>query len=154
MVDYNTEIGGSILRELKKGRTLRSVCKDEGMPDESSVREWIEQENHPFTPHYAEARRIGWHTMADECLEIADDSSNDWIKTKNGKVFNSDHYQRARLRLDTRKWLLSKCLPKIYGDKIETVHSGSIAFNNTQDDLAVLGRYGVDLTKLKEETIQ
>jgi hypothetical protein len=26
---------------------------------------------------------------------------------------------RDRLRVDTRKWLLSKALPKIYGDKVE-----------------------------------
>jgi len=41
--------------------------------------------------------------MADEVMEIADDKSGDPA--------------RDRLRLDTRKWLLSKALPKIYGDR-------------------------------------
>ncbi len=57
--------------------------------------------------------------MADEVLEVADDRAQDWIKTENGDVFNGDHYQRSRLMVDTRKWLLSKALPKIYGDKLE-----------------------------------
>ena len=32
--------------------------------------------------------------------------------------------QRSRLRVDTRKWLLSKALPKIYGDKVTAEISG------------------------------
>ena len=27
---------------------------------------------------------------------------------------------RNRLRVDTRKWMLAKMLPKVYGDKLET----------------------------------
>lgn len=45
--------------------------------------------------------------MADQLTEIADDKSGDPA--------------RDRLRLDTRKWLLSKALPKVYGDKIAHV---------------------------------
>ena len=60
--------------------------------------------------------------MADEMLEIADDGSNDWmLRNGSGKELhglNGEHIQRSRLRLDTRKWLLSKALPKIYGDKL------------------------------------
>ena len=60
--------------------------------------------------------------MADEMLEIADDGSNDWMMGKDGSnqfyAANGEHIQCSRLRLDTRKWLLSKALPKIYGDKL------------------------------------
>ena len=66
--------------------------------------------------------------MADEMLEIADDGSNDWMLRKDGDkefyVLNGEHVQRSRLRLDTRKWLLSKALPKVYGDKL-AVHSNA-----------------------------
>ena len=60
--------------------------------------------------------------MADELLEIADDGSNDWMKRQHGAdqsyAANGEHIQRSRLRLDARKWLLSKALLKIYGDKL------------------------------------
>ena len=60
--------------------------------------------------------------MADELLEIADDGSNDWMMRQHSGdqsyAANGEHIQRSRLRLDTRKWLLSKALPKIYGDKL------------------------------------
>ena len=42
--------------------------------------------------------------MADDILDIADESGDP---------------HRSRLRVDTRKWLLSKALPKIYGDRLE-----------------------------------
>ena len=33
-------------------------------------------------------------------------------------VVDHDHIARSRLRVDARKWLLSKMLPKVYGDKV------------------------------------
>jgi hypothetical protein len=55
--------------------------------------------------------------MFEELLEIADDGSNDWtIRTnKSGdeyEVANTEVVQRSRLRIDVRKWYLSKVLPK------------------------------------------
>ncbi len=37
-------------------------------------------------------------------------------------VLNGEHVQRSRLRVDSRKWLLSKLKPERYGDKLQ--HSG------------------------------
>jgi hypothetical protein len=42
------------------------------------------------------------------------------METKDGPRFDAEHVQRSRLRLDTRKWLLSKALPKVYGDKVQS----------------------------------
>jgi hypothetical protein len=36
---------------------------------------------------------------------------------------------RSRLRVDTRKWLLAKLLPKVYGEKLE--HAGAIGVDLT-----------------------
>ena len=71
---------------------------------------------------YARARDFGYEIMADEIIEIADDGTNDWMKRqqRNGSietVTNKDHLERSRQRIDARKWLLSKALPKKYGDK-------------------------------------
>ena len=38
---------------------------------------------------------------------------------------------RSRLQIDARKWLLSKMLPKKYGDKQQLEHSGSISIADT-----------------------
>src|SRR5690349_22642898 len=100
---YTDALGAAICDRLASGETLRFICADENMPDERTVRRWAIDVDHPFSPQYARAREAGYQLMADELIEIADNSEG------------SDN--RDRLRVETRKWLLSKALPKIYGDR-------------------------------------
>ena len=122
-VPYTAALGERICALLRDGLTLNQVCKLEGMPREASVREWAANPDHPITSNYARSREIGYQKMADELIEISDDATNDWIeRTRDDgstvEVVNHEHIQRSRLRVDTRKWLLSKALPKMYGDKV------------------------------------
>ena len=58
--------------------------------------------------------------MADQVMEIADDDAKDFVMNAKGDLVpDYENINRSRLRVDTRKWLLSKALPKIYGDKLE-----------------------------------
>lgn len=128
-VRYSPEIALIICDRLAKGESLRQICRSDGMPDESTVRLWSLTPDHPFSPQYAEARNLGIDAIAEETFEIADDGTNDWIQREvdEGRkevVFNGEHYQRSRLRVDTRKWYLSKIAPKRYGDKLTTEHTG------------------------------
>ena len=118
--DYTEELAAEICSRLSEGATLRAVCKADDMPTESAVRKWALQDRGGFRTQYAIAREIGYLAMADEIVEIADDSSGDTITDPETGAdrMDGEWVARSRLRLDTRKWLLSKCLPKIYGDKI------------------------------------
>lgn len=120
---FSAKIAARICEQLASGRTLRDVCSDEGMPAESTVRTWALDDREGFSAQYAKAREIGYHSMADELMEIADDGRNDWMERRGeedaGWQVNGEHIQRSRLRVDTRKWMLSKALPKLYGDKID-----------------------------------
>jgi hypothetical protein len=123
--DYTAELAATICSRLAAGETLRAVCRDEDMPPESTVRGWALEDRDGFSAHYAKAREIGYMAMADEALEIADDGKNDTYKTEDGaEATNHDVIARSRLRVDTRKWLLSKALPKVFGDKIVQEHVG------------------------------
>lgn len=121
--DYTAELAATICAELATGRSLRDVCTGEDMPAESTVRAWAVEDRGGFSAQYTRAREIGYHAMADELLEIADDGHNDWMERRGdedaGWQANGEHIQRSRLRVDTRKWMLSKVLPKVYGDKVE-----------------------------------
>lgn len=121
---YTPELAQEICEKLAEGMTLREVCRAESMPQESTVRNWALKDREGFFTQYDEARQIGYHAMADELLEIADSGINDWME-RNGEddagwQANGEHLQRSRLRVDTRKWMLSKTLPKIYGEKVTT----------------------------------
>ncbi len=70
------------------------------------------------------ARQLQAELLGDEIIEIADDRSGDYVEKRdqNGEPTGSylvDHenIQRSQLRVDTRKWYLSKVLPNVYGDR-------------------------------------
>jgi len=118
-VTYSQAIGDEICRRLADGEGLAVICKTPGMPDESSVRAWALDVDHPFSAKYSKAREVGWHRLADEVIEISDDRSKDVIVHDNGTTsIDHEHINRARLRVDSRKWLLARVLPKIYGEKL------------------------------------
>ena len=129
LTDYTQDIADKICERLAKGETLRSICRSDEMPSEATVRNWALSNREGFFAQYSQAREIGYHSMADEALEISDDGTNDWVMNnadEDGSAvyrLNGEHVQRSRLRVDTRKWLLSKALPKVYGDKLQ--HTGA-----------------------------
>jgi hypothetical protein len=116
MVRYSPEIAAEICERLAAGESLRAICRDLHMPEEAAVRQWVAKDLNGFASQYAQAREAGYHVMADEILEIADDSSHDTVHTEQGERPDSEWIARSKLRVDSRKWLLSKMLPKVYGD--------------------------------------
>lgn len=120
--DYSEETTTIICDRIASGEALIGICRDKDMPDKATVFRWLAK-HEAFRDKYARARELQMEAMAVEILEIADDSEGD--RTKEG-AFVSEHVQRSRLRVDTRKWLMSKLAPKKYGDKLDLNHSGSV----------------------------
>lgn len=116
---YTDEIGLEICERLANGESLRSICLDSHLPHKATVFRWLLSDNDlhdNFRDQYALAREIQYQSMADDLLDIADDGSNDWMDNNNpespGYVINGEALGRSRLRVDTRKWFMSKVLPK------------------------------------------
>lgn len=136
---YTDDLANDICSRIASGESLRSICRDDAMPAMSSVMLWLVDGKHPmFSEQYTKARQIQAESLADELFDIADDGSNDWM-AKHGKddepgyVLNGEHVQRSRLRVDTRKWYLSKVLPR-FADKQQLERSGSIDINKMSDE--------------------
>lgn len=125
--EYSQEKADEICIRMADGESLRSICRDEHMPDMSTVLRWLgRKELDHFRLQYAHAREVGLEQMAGEILEISDDTRLDTTYNKNGdEVANNEWIQRSKLRVDTRKWILSKLLPKKYGDRVINEHTGS-----------------------------
>jgi hypothetical protein len=105
------------LAELLRGRTLLEVCRDDGMPAYGTVRQWAKENREGFAACYSQAREFGCHVMADQIIDIADDSRGDWILRRKPDgtteyVADPGNIRRSRLRIKARHWLLSKLLPK------------------------------------------
>jgi hypothetical protein len=99
------------------------------LPSYVAINEWLAGDEKLAT-QYARAKRQQAEYLAEELMEIADDGENDWMESNApnnpGWVANGEHLQRSKLRVDTRKWLMSKLLPKKYGDKQEVEHTGNV----------------------------
>jgi len=103
--DCTPEVVGEICGRLASGESLRHICQDDHLPETATIYRWVIEDREGFSDQYAKARRSQALHWAEEILTIGDEE-------------NKEDTQRARLRVDTRKWLLSKVLPKVYGDKV------------------------------------
>jgi hypothetical protein len=104
---YSQEIADKILDLVSAGKSLTAACRGKGMPVPSTVYRWAE-ENPNFGARFEMAKEERAHMLSDEILVIAD-----------APATTSEEVQRNRLRVDARKWLASKLLPRVYADRIE-----------------------------------
>lgn len=125
---YSIELADTVCERIANGESLRRICKDEGMPSMTTVLKWLGS-NEQFALQYAHARELQAEGFFDEIADIADNASNDWMETCDpdnpGYRLNGEHIQRSKLRVDARKWMLAKMLPKKYGDKQQIDHTSS-----------------------------
>ena len=127
---YSDELGDEICERLCNGESLRAICEPSDMPSRSMVFRWLGN-NESFRDQYARAREEQADAIFDECLQIADESTNDYMDTQDSDgattaKLNGENIQRSRLRIDTRKWMAGKMRPKKYGEKLELEHSGKM----------------------------
>lgn len=125
---FAPQLINAMLDRIASGDSVRSISKDDRFPAMTTFFRWL-RENEDFRQQYARAKEIQAEFLAEDLLDIADDGTNDYIERegKDGNTFvefNSEHFQRSRLRVDTRKWIASKLLAKKYGDKIQQEVTG------------------------------
>ena len=101
-VKYSEEVTQKICDELANGKSLRQICAQEGMPVVGAVCKWLAI--YPeFHIEYAKAREAQAEYYADEIVDIADNATLEEV-------------QKAKLQIDSRKWVASKLKAKKYGD--------------------------------------
>ena len=120
--DYNKTIAALICERVATSTLgLDKLCSmHDDLPSKFTVNLW--RYKHPeFSTQYALAKLVQADLLAEECLEIADDDSQDTKidPTTGFEVCNTEFIARSRLRIDTRKWLAAKLLPKQYGTIVE-----------------------------------
>jgi len=106
---FSEEIADAICSRLAEGKTLLSICKEEGMPSRSSVYLWRE-ENEAFSDKFARARDLGFDAIADDVIEISDDKT--------------DEPASRRVRVQARLDLLGRWSTR-YSNKTSNEHTGA-----------------------------
>lgn len=110
-VRFSQEIFDEICVRIANGESLRKICKDDDMPNLTTVWKWLNN-NPELDKQYMRAREEQAETFVDEIQEISDAIIP---LGPDGKIDNGAVNQ-ARLRVDARKWIASKLKPKKFGD--------------------------------------
>lgn len=122
-----------ICSRLAEGESLRAVCSEEGMPSKGEFLRWVAEEvGAPggVADQYARAREAQAEGWAEEIVALSDEATD------------GQSAQAVRVRVDARKWVASKLIPKKYGERVDVTTGG--------DKLPG----GVDLTRLSTETLR
>ncbi len=101
---YNPDLALWICFDIAAGGKLSDVAKTRGLPSDVTIYEWMMNEP-AFAEAYTRAREIRAHRMFDQLETLADSA-------------DSENAQAVRIRVETRRWMLAKIVPKVYGDKI------------------------------------
>lgn len=156
---YNKEEIETIFKKILNhisvdGMAIRNVLKLDGTPSNETFFKWLEEDEEK-SKRYARACEERADLMFEDILHIADDTSRDTKTVDLGdgveiETLNSEAIQRSRLRVDARKWALSKMNPKKYGDKIDLTTGGDKI--NTPKDYSNLSNEEMKtLSKLEQK---
>lgn len=126
---YTPELFDEICEKIANSDLgLVYICEHKGL-NAKTFYDWL-KEDVELSNKYVRAREMQAEFLADQILAIADDGTNDFMKIVKGdmeyNVEDREVTNRSKLRVDARKWLASKLLPKKYGDKVQTELSGSL----------------------------
>jgi hypothetical protein len=104
---------------------LEHICKaNPEFPSPDAIQD-RKRKDESFCGKYAHAKADQVMILAEQIIDIADDSHSDTLEDEDGNVMvNREVIERTKIRIDARKWLASKLAPKIYGDKTAITGDG------------------------------
>lgn len=123
---YTPEVAKTILERIANGEPLNWICRDEGMPNPRTVRDWKNQKP-DFKQAYADARDVGFDviahrarlTMRGKKEEDGGESTGDVVRDK------------AIAEFDLK--LLAKWDPR-YAERMQHDHRGRISLEQLVAD--------------------
>jgi len=125
---YDPEIAADICSCISTcTNSLESILEsEERFPAKPAFYRWM-LDHQELRDLYARAKTEQLQILADEIQAIADEPQRGEVVTIKGderEVKISDMIEHRKLRIDSRKWLLSKLDPKKYGDKTAITGDG------------------------------
>lgn len=135
---FTQEKADLICSRIADGESLKSICESLGM-SRATVFRWLSQVPE-FEKQYIVAREEQAEYHAEQIIAIADEAE---VEAKyEGEqvrlVLDSTAVARNRLRVDARKWIAAKLLPKKYGDRQQIDLDAKVAVRSLDQELSEL----------------
>ena len=121
-----TSLSNNICQKLMEGKPLTQICQEKDLPSLTTIYKWINS-NPSFAKQIIQARRVGTQYYLDKMIEE--------LETMSAKDVGI-----VREKLHHYRWLASKLLPSLYGDKQEVVQDTKITIQWQQDPKIVEGQ--------------
>ena len=125
-LELTSEITDKICQQLMSGTPLTRICSRKELPSIATVNRWISKDP-SFAKQITNARRVGTQYYLDKMIEE--------LETMSAKDVGI-----VREKLHHYRWLASKLLPSLYGDKQEVVQDTKITIQWQQDPKIVEGQ--------------
>lgn len=158
---YSNQLIDNICKEIEVSEySLHKILQKPEYPCLATFQNWLASGKYPYLlERYARAKRLQAEYMEGQILAIADDSSNDYIMTEDGRMIeNRELVNRSRLRIEARKWLMAKLYPKKYGDRVDVTTDGEkinspvfVVNAVVHNELAKLGEPNKELPQVSDQ---
>jgi len=97
----------ALLVQIETGKSMREVCRMDGMPDHTTVIRWM-RDDAALATRYARARTAQADTLFDRMEAVEEAVAAGTMDS-----------HAARVVLDSMRWRASKLAPKVYGDRLD-----------------------------------
>lgn len=115
-----------IFDRVANGESMASICRSDDTPNQSTILVWAGQDPH-IQHMYTQALQMRAARMAEElrdhCTEL-----------ETGENISSERVQALKVVINTKQWIMSRLLPKMYGDKTTVEHTGEVKTDEKQLD--------------------
>jgi len=131
--EQKKEIFDTIFKRIEQGEALRTILLEDTMPSSQTFFIWIDADEDE-SKRYVRATELRADALVEDILLISDDQEGDVYKDSDGnEQTNHNVINRARLRVDSRKWLAGKLRPKKYGDQSKLTIDGTLGVVKKKD---------------------
>ena len=104
-----------------EGKPLTQICQEKDLPSLTTIYKWINS-NPSFAKQITQARKVGCQTYLDKMITELETASHKDVPILREKLH---HY----------RWLASKLLPSLYGDKQEVIQDTKVTIEWKKPDV-------------------
>lgn len=133
--DCTLENTQEICERIATGESVRRICMDKHMPADKTIYRWLycqttgpDDPREMFREAYRRARLDMLTTWANDIIDISDGLMPVGEEERQGGETEKDRQHRLtnrdRLRVETRKWVMSRVKPEMWGDKVQHIGEG------------------------------
>lgn len=127
--DIRRETTAMLCKRVSEGESMRKICKDVDMPSVATFLRWVHDDSE-IGMMYKAALQMRAAAMAEDLKEHCDELENE-------KDISSERVQAMKVVINTKQWIMSRLLPKVYGDHKTIEHTGDVNLSAEQLDARI-----------------